>query len=265
MRRFFKLVALSMQSALFYKTAFLINLFTPLVLLLGQFLLWNSLYALQDGAAMGGFSKPDMFSYLLIAFLINNLLTWSSENTLSREIRSGAVTARCIRPVPFFMQSVAGMTGSICPQALVNFTMVGLAFALFWPKLTPPSAAMLGPALASLVLAVLLRMTLVSWFSLLCFYTTGHLGLTWTRTALTEFFSGALIPLSLFPEWLRSVSFCTPFPLMLQTPASLLLGQPLQLPLPATFALQVGWMAFFFILHELLYRRIRRNMVLAGG
>ena len=155
------------------------------------------------------------------------------------------------------------MTGKMLPQALVNAAVTLGLFCLLRGRLLLPAPSALPLAACSLLLAVLLRMMLVSLLSLLCFFTTNHTGLSWTRTTLTEFFSGALIPLPLFPGWLRTFSYCTPFPLMLQTPVSLFLGETP--PLPACFLLQIGWILLFFLLHERLYRRIRANLSVAGG
>lgn len=265
MRRFLKLTELYLEGVLFYKTAFLLNLFTPFVLLGGQFMLWRSLFNMSATGFIGSFSRAGMYSYIIAAFAINNLFTWSSENNLSREIRSGLVAARYIRPVPFLTQSLAGLTGSMLPQALVNFAIACLLFALFGSNLILPSPLSLALAFLSLVFGIFLRMMVISCFSLLCFFTTSHLGLTWTRTALTEFFSGALIPIALFPGWLRTVSYCTPFPLMLQTPISLFLGQSTAIPLPMTFTLQIAWTLVFFGLHELMLRKISMNITFAGG
>jgi ABC-2 type transport system permease protein len=258
-------MGLYLQGALFYKKTFLLNLFTPLVLLGGQFMLWRSLYNLSETGIIGSYDRAGMYTYIIIAFAINNLLTWSSENNISREIRSGLIIARCMRPVPFLYQSLAGLTGSMLPQALVNFAMAVLLFTLFGSHLALPSLTAIPLALLSLLLGIILRMMLVSCFSLLCFYTTSHLGLSWTRTALTEFFSGALIPISLYPGWLKTISYGTPFPLMLQTPISLFLGETTHMPLLVTFGLQIGWIAVFLVLHEVLYAKIRKNLTFAGG
>ena len=265
MKRFGKLFSLYLQAVLFYKAAFFFNLFTPLVILGGQFLLWRSLYNMNETGFIGSYNRAAMYTYIIAAFAINNLFTWSSENNISREIRSGLIVARCIRPVPFLTQSLAGLTGSMLPQAVVNFTITGLLFAIFGGYLALPSFAALPIAFMSLFFGILLRMMVVSFFSLLCFFTTSHLGLSWTRSALTEFFSGALLPISLFPGWLKTVSYCTPFPLMLQTPVSIFLGENPPLPLPLTFAAQAGWIVIFYALHEILYAKIRRNLTFAGG
>ncbi|MCL2420635.1 MAG: hypothetical protein FWD03_02150 [Defluviitaleaceae bacterium] len=265
MRRFGKLAGLCLEEVLYYKAAFLFNLFTPFILLGGQFMLWHALFNMSETGMIGVYTRPEMYTFIIAAFAIGNLLTWSSENNLSRDIRSGTVSARFIRPVPFLIQSLAGMTGFLIPQAIVNFSIVGLIFVLFGSHLVIPSAGTFALALLSLSFGLVLRMVLVSCISLICFFTTSHLGLTWTRTAITEFFSGALIPVSLFPGWLASVSFATPFPLMLQTPISIFIGEPTHFPLLTTFALQIGWTLVFLGLHQLLFAKIRKNVTFAGG
>ena len=265
MRRFGKLVGLCLEEVMFYKTAFLFNLFTPAILLGGQFMLWHALFNMSESGIIGVYSRAEMYTFIIAAFAINNLLTWSSENNLSREIRSGTVAARFIRPVPFLVQSFAGLTGFLIPQSVVNFTIVGLLFVFFGSHLVVPSADTLALALLSLVLGLGLRMAMVSCISLICFFTTSHLGLTWTRTAITEFFSGALIPVTLFPGWLAAISFRTPFPLMLQTPISIFLNEPTPFPLGMTFIMQIMWTLVFLVLHQMLYYRVRKNITFAGG
>lgn len=113
--------------------------------------------------------------------------------------------------------------------------------------------------------ALLLRILLIELCSLLCFYTTGYLGISWTRNAIFEFFSGALIPIVMFPGWLKSMAYMTPFPYMIQIPISILLGQELNVPLFQVYAVQFFWIGIFLGLHGLFYKNIRKNLIIAGG
>ena len=265
MKQFLKLVSLTMQSALFYRAAFFFAMLTPLILLGGQFMLWHSLYANGGGAAIGSYTAKDMYAYILISFFVGNLLTWSSENMLSREIRKGTIVSRCLKPVSFLSQSLADMAGYVIPQAFINGTVVAAALLIFPQSFALPDVLSLPIALLSLVLSVLLRMMMVSCFSLLCFFTTSHLGLSWVRSALMEFFSGALIPVALFPAWLKTIAWLTPFPLMVQTPAALLLGQPLPMPVWLSLMLQAFWTVVFYFAHQAMYEKVRRTVSFAGG
>ena len=266
MKSFFKLASISLQSQMYYRIGFFMNLLTPLVLLGGQFLLWNALYGKDSGGDnIAGYTRSAMFTYILFAFCINNLLTWSTENALSREIRTGTIVSRCIKPVGFLNQSLAAMSGSIIPQGIMNFS-IGIAILLIFNKwFLIPDIEKIPLFIISLILALILRMLLVHVFSLLCFYTTSHLGITWTRMALTDFFSGAVIPVALFPGWLKAISYYLPFPFMIQTPLSILQGQELPMPVAQTYLVQLFWIFIMLILHTLMYGHIRKNMTIAGG
>jgi len=48
-------------------------------------------------------------------------------------------------------------------------------------------------------------------FGLLCFYTTASTGVRWARGALTDLFSGALVPITFFTPAMLAVSRVLPF------------------------------------------------------
>lgn len=264
MKSFFRLTSISLQSHLYYKTSFLLNLLSPVVLLCGQYMLWGALYG-QQGGTIGSMTQPEMFTYILIAFSLNNLLGWSSENVLAKEIRNGTVVARCIRPVPFLVQAVSEMTGALVFQALVNFLVVLAGFAFFGAYMEIPSAAAVAGFVPCVILAVLLRIMMIDVFSLLCFFSTGYLGISWTRAALFDFFSGAMIPVAMFPEWLGNVARFTPFPYMIQVPVSVLLGDDTGMGIVQILGMQFVWLVILVLLHSLLYGCARKNMTIAGG
>ena len=265
MRTFWKLTAISMQSQLYYRTSFFLNLLSPVILLFGQYLLWEALYAQQGGAAIGGMERQEMFAYILLAFAMSNLLNWAGENRLSREIKTGQVAARCVRPAAFLTQYLAEMVGALLIQGAVNLFVVLVGFMYFGRYMTIPSASALPAFALCLILAVMLRLMMIDVFSLLCFFTTGYLGISWTRAALFDFFSGAMIPVALFPGWLKAIACCTPFPYMLQAPVAVLLGQDTLVGLPAVYGLQTVWILIFLGLHGLIYGLARRNLTIAGG
>lgn len=265
MRNFLKLTAMSLQSQMYYRTSFFLNLLSPMALLAGQYLLWHALYQQQPDHIISGMDAAQMYSYLLIAFTLNHIMGWSSENALSKEIKNGTVVKRCIRPVSFLSQSVAEMTGTLLPQLALNLIIASAGFLLFGRFLLVPSLQNIVLFLPCMAGALLLRILLIELCSLLCFYTTGYLGISWTRNAIFDFFSGALIPIVMFPGWLKSMAYMTPFPYMIQIPISILLGQELNVPLFQVYAVQFFWIGIFLALHGLFYKNIRKNLIIAGG
>lgn len=265
MKSFFKLITISIQSQLYYKISFLLNMLTPVVLLIGQYLLWNSLYHMQSVNAIGKIEKKEMFSYLLIAFAVSNLFSWSNENKLSNEIRNGTVVSRCIRPMSFLYQNIADMIGVLLLQGIVNIIIIIIGFLFFSRYMQIPTFINLIIFIPCLLLGILLRLMLNDVFSLICFFSTGYLGIAWIRNALYNFFSGALIPVILFPKWLKTVTYITPFPYMLQIPIAILLERKLSMLFWKIICIQFFWIGIFLLLHCFIYYHVKKNITIAGG
>ena len=85
------------------------------------------------------------------------------------------------------------------------------------------------------------------------------------KNAITNFFSGAMIPITLFPVTLKSIAGYLPFKYMIQVPISFFLGEYTFADGIKTYTVQILWILFFIILHCLIYRKIRINLVIAGG
>ena len=66
MRNFLKLTAMSLQSQMYYRTSFFLNLLSPMVLLAGQYLLWHALYQQQPDHIISGMDAAQMLSLIHI-------------------------------------------------------------------------------------------------------------------------------------------------------------------------------------------------------
>ncbi len=55
-------------------------------------------------------------------------------------------------------------------------------------------------------------------------------------------FSGLYVPVHLFPDWLRTIAYATPFPSLLQFPIDVLSGRVLGLDALLVVAMQAGWL-----------------------
>jgi ABC-2 type transport system permease protein len=67
------------------------------------------------------------------------------------------------------------------------------------------------------------------------------------------FLSGAIAPLELFPPVVRSIALWTPFPYILNFPASILTG--LQVDFSRSLGVTLLWLGLFFILNRWLWRK----------
>ena len=83
--------------------------------------------------------------------------------------------------------------------------------------------------------------------------------------AFAAFFSGFIIPVRFFPDWLQTLAYATPFPSMLQLPVDVFVGATTGTELVATLAMQVGWAIALFAACLAVFSRGTRKLVVQGG
>ena len=97
------------------------------------------------------------------------------------------------------------------------------------------------------------------------FYTTDAWGLAAARAGFALFFSGALIPLAMMPEPLRSVATVLPFSQAVYLPISVLSGLTPLSDLPRLWAAQIGYFIALLLASRLVFRRAVRVITVQGG
>jgi len=89
--------------------------------------------------------------------------------------------------------------------------------------------------------------------------------MTWLRIAIMNLLSGALIPLTFFPPWLRTFAFALPFQGIVYIPASLYLGRSEGQAALQLICLQVLWVVVLWVCGRALWSRAVRQVTIHGG
>ena len=102
-------------------------------------------------------------------------------------------------------------------------------------------------------------------YNLSAFWLLDYRGALRIAVALAAFFSGFIIPVRFFPDWLQTLAYATPFPSMLQLPVDVFVGATTGTELVATLAMQVGWAVVLFAACLAAFSRGTRKLVVQGG
>jgi len=76
---------------------------------------------------------------------------------------------------------------------------------------------------------------------------------------------GLVVPVQLFPTWLKVVAYSTPFPFLLQAPTDLVTGQAQGWQAVGSVAAQLGWCVVLLGLGRLVLSRATEKLVVQGG
>jgi ABC-2 type transport system permease protein len=97
------------------------------------------------------------------------------------------------------------------------------------------------------------------------FYSTEIWGMSVVRHSVAIFLSGALIPLNMMPDWLRTIATILPFSQVVYLPVSLLSGITPVSEMPRIWLIQGGFLLVLFFLSRFVFRRAIRVITVQGG
>jgi ABC-2 type transport system permease protein len=78
-------------------------------------------------------------------------------------------------------------------------------------------------------------------------------------------FSGFIVPVAFFPDWLAAVAHATPFPSMVQLPIDIFIGRAAGVEILGILAVQLAWAVVLLLVAERLFAFGLRRLVVQGG
>jgi ABC-2 type transport system permease protein len=223
------------SEAVAYRAEFVVWMLTttmPLVSLS----LWS---AVASSAPVGRFGSRDFVAYFLAALVVRQLTgTWLIWE-MNQDIRSGALSQRLLKPIhPLLVYSAENLGAMPLRAALaVPMALVMLVYStenMFWGQ-----ADMVGLWVLSLIGAWLINFFVMALIGALAFYLESSLSAFDVYFAFFTVFSGYMVPLPLFPDWLIGVSSALPFRYSMGFPVELAIG--MLEPRQALIELGVQW------------------------
>ncbi len=258
------MLVIGWKDAVAYRSEFVVWMLTmtlPLIML--------ALFrAVAAEGMVGAYDGPAFTAYFLATLVVRQLASSWTVWEINREVREGTLAMRLLRPIhplwSYLCESLAAQPFRVLfsvPFALVLlYTIDGSGAARV--ARDPATLALFA---ASLALAYAISFAISSLVGALALYFESALGLWHIYIGLYALLSGYLVPLALFPGWLRRVASLTPFPYAQAVPVEILLGQHAPraaLRLVATQALYAGVAVAVLLL---VWRHAQKRFAAYGG
>jgi len=230
----------------------------PLIMLA----LWSAVA--QDGP-VGRFGQPQFVAYFLATFVVRQLTgAWVSWE-MNFEVRQGTLAMRLLRPIhplwSYAVENLAALPMRLLvagPVAVIALFIVGRSqlskdpvIWLIW------CVAMLGAWLVTFLANLIV--------GCLALYMESSLKLMDLWLALFFVFSGYLVPVELFPPWLRTIAQWMPFRYQIGFPVELIIGSLDRLAALALLARQWGFVVLLLGATTLIWRGGLKRFQAYGG
>lgn len=217
------------------------------------------------GGDLGGYTREQASSYVWLGqALLASVAIWGWSEIADR-VKNGDIAVDLARPVDLYFSWWARDLGRAAftlparglPPFLIGALVMGVAL--------PPTPLSYLIGVVSMVLAVSISFTLKFLINLAAFWVIDIRGLVGVSVVVSSFFCGLFVPVHLFPDWLRTIAYATPFPSILQFPIDVFSGRASGLAALQVIGIQAAWLAGTFALARLVQHRASRRLVVQGG
>jgi ABC-2 type transport system permease protein len=240
------------------------TIFYALILLIYS-RLWQAVLGGSDAASLGdralGQTPGSYVWYLAITEWVM-LAQPSLHLEIEADVRTGDVVYQLSRPLSYVGAKVAAALGELALRWMVlgaSGLVFGRVFSGEWPSVAGLGLALLVGALASVVMLLAHAAIGLSAFWM---HDAMPVYLIWQKLAFV--LGGLMLPIGIYPEWLRVIAEHTPFPAMLYGPGQLVVHGGTETALRLLLTLS-AWGAVTLGVVLLLEQRARRNVCLQGG
>jgi ABC-2 type transport system permease protein len=246
-----------------YRAAALAGLLTQFFWGILKIMILTAFYAQASGIQPISLEQAVTFIWMGQALL--QLLPWNIDKEIEAQVKSGNVAFELIRPLDlywlWFCRSMAMRLVPTLLRSIPLFVLAGL-FLGFAPPISWPAAAAFG---ASLVFSALLSSAITTLVIMTLFWTVSGEGILRLLPHVVVVFSGMIVPLPLFPEWMQPFLNIQPFRFIIDIPCRLYTGVIPSSEALYYLAFQSLWVLGFVIAGRFLMKKAINQFVIQGG
>jgi ABC-2 type transport system permease protein len=216
----------------------------------------------ESSARVAGYDPAGAVTFVWVGQgMLNVILMWQGTE-LAQRVRSGDVAIDLVRPWDLQAALLAEDLGRAGFSVLVRFVPPMLVGGLFFELRLPDAPVTWLVFAVGVLLAVVVSFGMRFVLNLTAFWLLDWRGVFGLYAVTSGVLAGLVVPIGLFPGWLKVAIWCTPFPAMVQVPADLLVERG---SAAALLAHQAAWAVALLLLGRVVLRRGTRTLVVQGG
>ena len=224
------------------------------------------LLAVIGDRTVGGLDAVTAVTFTFVVEGVTVVASPFGELGLAERIRSGDVVVDLYRPVDVQRYWLAHEGGRAVFQAFVRGVPPFVIGAVVFEMTLPEQLGVWVAFLVSVALAVMVAFALRFLVELVGFWILDARGAHQLLSSVTMFFSGFLIPVSLFPTALEGLARVLPFVAVAQLPGELFIGEHRGVGASlGVLAFQLAWALVLLAAGRLVLARATRMVVVHGG
>ncbi len=223
--------------------------------------LWDATYRAMGQSSIAGLTMPETLWYFMVAEAIV-LSKPRLSFTIAESVKDGSVAYLLNKPYSFLLYHFSVALGDAFSRIVFNALAGG---AVVWLMVGPPPDARGIPlVLVGITLGWLIDFCMTAMIGLTAFVTEDVAAFDWIYSKFVLILGGVLLPLDLFPDWLRMLVQYLPFAYTVYGPARLFVSPDLSRFVTLILG-QALWLALLLIVVSFFYHRGMERLSINGG
>jgi len=261
---FFKFASISFQRQVTYRFDCFVGIVNGFLYVFIFTSLWKALYSQFDTTVHNGFTLTAITTYAVLVMAVRISFTMD-DSIIYRKVMDGSIAMELIRPTSFFFMNLAENVGhSLFHIMARTFPIVIISLLLFDISI-PLEPVRLLAFIFSFFAGYILISMLNFAAGLLAFWFVEIFPFMLFKYALFTFFSGGIVPIDFFPEFLKPLVNFLPFQYMLYFPTVILTGRVPMAEVPSIIISQLMWILIMGVICSLMWNAGKKKLVIQGG
>jgi ABC-2 type transport system permease protein len=263
MNLFWQLVKQSFRQHLTYRAATIAGLFTNFFF--GLFRVAVLLALLGERPSIEGYDATGLITYTALTQALIGIVSIFSWSEVMDSVYSGSIGAELLKPMNFYRFWLARDLGRALLTGLLRGILFMLLFEIPFDLSYPETAVQWLSLLLMIALGWYISFGYRFLLNLAAFWTPQAIGLVRFGFVIAWFFSGFLMPLRLFPDWVQTIANWTPFPHLLNSAVEVYVGIISGPTLLQLLLIQLAWGVGLMLIGQLVLKTAVRRLVILGG
>lgn len=261
-RKYGQISKITMANSLVYFWNFLgKNIFFIFIMFI-YLMLWKAIYS-EKGALVAGLTLNQMIWYLVVTELIT-LSRTEVHLQVNEDVKSGNIAYLLNKPYNYVLYCFSYFLGEVGVKLLTNGIIGILVGLIYVGTLQGFNFAHLPFIFLSLMVGCFINFFIYISLALTSFWFEENSAFFWIYSKLIFTLGGMLMPIELFPNWLKNISQYLPFAYVTYVPGKLAVDFSFG-AFYKGFGIQIIYLIGFFLLAMILYRKGAKNLNVNGG
>jgi ABC-2 type transport system permease protein len=219
----------------------------------------------RNRTEVGGYDAVDAVTYAWLTQALIMTVFAFAWHELALRIRDGSIVADLSRPLDPQRYWLAFDLGRAPYHFLYRGVPPFIVGALVFDLRYPESPVVWLAFAVSVVLGVVVSFAFRFLYNLAAFWLVDYRGVLTISLVVSLFFSGMIVPIAFFPDWLATLAHALPFASIVQVPIDVYLGKHEGASLVGVLALQAAWALGLLALGRAVLAAGARKVVIQGG